>query len=235
MIGIPGFFDTSSPDKLPPRFAMSRPYIAALEASGALPVILPLALGLDTLRGLFDRVDGLFMAGGGDLNPACYLQDAHTKTEGIDELRDETELLLTRWALESDKPLLGVCRGVQTLNVAAGGTLVQDLSEQWPDSIRHQYFPEKPRSYVAHEISTVPGTRLSQILGGKAHVNSFHHQAVATVGGGFTVAAYAPDGVIEAIEAPGERFIVGVQWHPESLIETDEAMNALFAAFVRAA
>jgi putative glutamine amidotransferase len=220
---------------MPERFGMSRPYITALEAVGALPVILPLAMSTDTLRALYERLDGLFMAGGGDLNPACYGQGTCTKTEGIDSLRDEAELILTRWALEDRVPLLGVCRGVQTLNVAAGGTLLQDVTDQWPDAIRHQYYPEKPRNYVAHPISVVPDTRLSAILGQAANVNSFHHQAVEAVGSGFRVAAYAPDGVIEAIERHDDSFAVGVQWHPESLIDTDSSMYALFEAFVKQA
>jgi putative glutamine amidotransferase len=235
LIGIPSYHDTSLPDKMPERFAMSRPYLTALEAVDAAPVILPLALGLDTLRALFDRLDGLFMAGGGDLDPACYTVGAHPKTEGVDRLRDETELILTRWALEEKKPLLGVCRGVQTLNVAAGGTLIQDVGELWPNAIRHQYFPEKPRSYVAHDVTTVDGTWLADVLGTTAHVNSFHHQAVDQIAKGFRAAAYAPDGVIEAIEHEGAAFAVGVQWHPESLIESDSAMYALFEAFVRRA
>jgi putative glutamine amidotransferase len=235
LIGIPAFHDTSAPDKMPPRFAMSRAYITALEAVGAAPVILPLALGMETLRDLYGRLDGLFMAGGGDLNPACYGQGAYTKTEGIDALRDEAELILTRWALEDRKPLFGVCRGVQTMNVAAGGTLVQDVTDQWPNAMRHQYFPDKPRNYVAHDVSVLPGTRLSTILGEAARVNSFHHQAVEKVGEGFRVAACAPDGVVEAIERQYGSFAVGVQWHPESLIDTDSAMSALFAAFVKQA
>jgi putative glutamine amidotransferase len=218
---------------MPARFAMSRPYLTALDAVGAAPVLLPLALGEDTLRSLFDRMDGLFMAGGGDLNPDCYRQDKYTKTEGIDELRDATELLLTRWALEEHKPLLGVCRGVQTMNVAAGGTLVQDIGDQLPHAIKHQYFPEQPRNYVAHDIELVEGTRLAKIMGSKARVNSFHHQAIATVAPGFRVSAYAPDGVIEAIESSNGNFAIGVQWHPESLVDTDPAMYALFETFVR--
>jgi putative glutamine amidotransferase len=220
---------------MPERFAMSRPYLTALEAVGAAPVILPLALGPATLRILFERLDGLFMAGGGDLDPACYTAGAHPKTEGVDHLRDETELILTRWALEEGKPLLGVCRGVQTLNVAAGGTLIQDVGELVPNAIRHQYFPEKPRNYVAHEVTTVDGTWLADVLGTTAHVNSFHHQAVDQLANGFRASAYAPDGVIEAIEHEGGAFAVGVQWHPESLIDTDRAMFALFEAFVRRA
>src|SRR5262245_39459613 len=128
LIGIPAFHDNSAREKMPERFGMSRVYITALEAVGAAPVILPLALGTETLRALYERLDGLFMAGGGDLNPACYGQGTYAKTEGIDALRDEAELILTRWALEDRKPLFGVCRGVQTLNVAAGGSRVQGVT-----------------------------------------------------------------------------------------------------------
>ncbi len=235
LIGIPTFHDTSAPERLPERFGMGRPYLTALEAAGAAPVLLPLALGPDTLKSIFSRLDGLFLAGGGDVNPACYGAETHDKTADIDDLRDQTELLLARWALEADLPLLGVCRGVQTLNVAAGGTLVQDVRTFVPNAIRHQYAPEKPRSYVAHELSTVPETRLAAILGPVAHVNSFHHQAVARPGEGFVVSALAPDGVIEAVEGRGRRFTVGVQWHPEGLVDSDPTMLGLFEAFVRAA
>jgi len=214
---------------------MSRPYITALEAAGAAPILLPLALGEDTLRSLYERLDGLFLAGGGDLNPACYSRNKDTKTEGIDTLRDEAELLLTRWALDDEKPLFGVCRGIQTLNVAAGGTLIQDVGDYVPNAIRHQYYPEKPRDFVAHDVATLTGTRLASILGSDARVNSFHHQAIEQTASGFQVSAVAPDGVIEAIERPGNQFAVGVQWHPESLIKFDPAMLALFEAFVRAA
>lgn len=214
---------------------MSRPYITALEAAGAAPILLPLALGEETLKSLFSRLDGLFLAGGGDLNPACYARVQHPKTEGIDSLRDETELLLTKWALDANMPLLGVCRGTQTLNVASGGTLIQDVSDQVPNSIRHQYFPDKPRDYVAHGVETVQGTRLSQILGITAQVNSFHHQAVDTTAHGFAVSAIASDGVIEAIELPSNRFVIGVQWHPESLVTFDPTMMALFESFIQAA
>ncbi len=232
LIGIPSFLDTSLPDKMPARFAMSRPYITALVAVGAAPVLIPLDMGEQTLRSIYERLDGLFLAGGGDMNPEAYCQTLYTKTEGLDLLRDQAELTLARWALEDHKPLLGVCRGVQALNVASGGTLIQDVSDMVPHAIRHQYFPEKPRNYVAHDVATVEGTRLSAILGSSAHVNSFHHQAVENVGSGFRVSAYAPDGVIEAIEHVNGTFAVGVQWHPESLIESDTKMMALFEAFV---
>lgn len=214
---------------------MSRPYLAALEAAGAAPVLLPLALGASTLRAVFERLDGLFLAGGGDVNPACYERAPHSATDGIDSLRDETEITLTRWALERDLPLFGVCRGIQMLNVAAGGTLVQDVQSLIPTAIRHQYAPEKPRSFVAHPVQTAAHSRLSGLLGSAAQVNSFHHQAVETPAPGFSVTALAPDGVIEALELQSHRFVLGVQWHPEGLVESDRSMLALFEAFVRAA
>jgi putative glutamine amidotransferase len=234
LIGIPTFHDKTSPEAMPERFAMSRPYIHALELSGALPVLLPLALGLTTLRRLYSRLDGLFMAGGGDLSPTCYNRPRYDKTDGIDGLRDETEMILIRWALEDAKPILGVCRGSQGLNVAAGGTLIQDVSDYIPNALRHQYFPEKPRNYVAHDVTTVPDTQLAHILGQAGRVNSFHHQAVEQIAPGFVAAAHAPDGVIEAVEYTGAQFAIGVQWHPEGLVEADPSMLALFKKFVDA-
>jgi putative glutamine amidotransferase len=233
LIGIPSFHDTSSPESMPPRFAMSRPYITALEAAGASPIIIPLALSETTLRNLYERLDGLFMAGGGDLNPETYGCAPHPKTSGIDPLRDETELRLLHWALDDHLPILGVCRGVQTLNVAAGGTLLQDISDELPQAIRHQYFPEKQRDYVAHEIEVTAHSHLARIIGQNARVNSFHHQAVREVAPNFRAVAYAPDGVIEAIEHTDREFVIGVQWHPEGLIAFDSAMRALFETFVR--
>lgn len=232
LIGIPSFHDKSSPDSMPERFGMSRPYINALVAAGGLPVILPLALGEPTLRKVYNRLDGIFMAGGGDLSPTCYNRIQYHKTEGIDQLRDETEIMLLRWALDDGKPIFGVCRGSQILNVAAGGTLLQDVSDMVPNALRHQYFPEKPRSYVAHPINTVGGSRLAEILGNVAHVNSFHHQAVEQVASGFKAVAFASDGVIEAIETTGGQFALGVQWHPEGLVEADPTMLALFTEFI---
>jgi putative glutamine amidotransferase len=233
LIGIPSFYDTTSPESMPPRFAMSRPYIAALAASGAVPLIIPLGLDDETLRALYERLDGLFMAGGGDLNPETYGCEPHPKTNGIDALRDETELRLLHWALDDHLPILGVCRGVQALNVAAGGTLIQDIADELPHAIRHQYFPEKQRDYVAHPVEVESRSHLARIIGHKAQVNSFHHQAVRAVAPNFRAVAFAPDGVIEAIEHCDREFVIGVQWHPEGLIAFDGAMRNLFETFVQ--
>jgi putative glutamine amidotransferase len=235
LIGIPTFHDTTLPDKMPQRFAMSRPYITALNLAGAAPILIPLALAPDVLRSIFDRIDGLFLAGGGDLDPSCYRQGVHPKTEGVDPLRDEAEMLLAHWALAEHKPLLGVCRGAQALNVAAGGTLIQDIEDFVPNAIRHQYYPDFPREHVAHDIETVSATRLGDMLGTTARINSFHHQAIDKVAPGFKAAAFAPDGIIEAIERESDTFTVAVQWHPESLVTTDAGMMRLFTTFVNAA
>ncbi len=232
LIGIPSYMDTSSPDKMPARYAASKPFIMALLAVGAAPVIIPLGMGNTQLREIYARLDGVLLAGGNDLNPASYGQTLNPKTEGVDPARDECELIMARWALADRKPVFGICRGIQALNVAAGGTLIQDVTETVPHAIRHQYAPEKPRDYVAHDIDTLNGTRLAGILGHHARVNSFHHQAIERVAPGFHISACAPDGVIEAIEPDDGAFAVGVQWHPESLIDTDPTMRALFETFI---
>ena len=232
LIGIPSYLDTSSPDRMPARYAASKPFILALLAVGASPVIIPLGMAEAQLREIYERLDGVLLAGGNDLSPATYGQTLNPKTEGVDPARDQCELMMARWALADHKPVFGICRGIQALNVAAGGTLIQDVTETVPHAIRHQYAPEKPRDYVAHDIDTLNGTRLATILGGHARVNSFHHQAIEQVAPGFHISARAPDGVIEAIEPDNETFAVGVQWHPESLIEIDPTMRALFETFV---
>lgn len=232
LIGIPSYLDTSSPDKMPARYAASKPFVLALLAVGASPVIIPLGMTDAQLREIYERLDGVLLAGGHDLSPATYGQTLNPKTEGVDPARDECELTMARWSLRDRKPVFGICRGIQALNVAAGGTLIQDVNQTIPHAIRHQYAPEKPRDYVAHDIDTLNGTQLAKILGQHARVNSFHHQAVEQVAPGFHISARAPDGVIEAIEHDAEPFAVGVQWHPESLIETDPTMRALFETFV---
>jgi putative glutamine amidotransferase len=232
LIGIPSYLDTSSPEKMPARYAASKPFIMALLAVGAAPVIIPLGMGDAQLHEIYARMDGVLLAGGNDLSPTTYGQTLYPKTNGIDTSRDECELIMARWALADHKPLFGICRGIQALNVAAGGTLIQDVTDMLPHAIRHQYAPEKPRDYVAHDIDTLNGTRLARILGQHARVNSFHHQAIERVAAGFHISAYAPDGVIEAIEHDNGTFAVGVQWHPESLIDSDPTMRALFETFV---
>ena len=226
--------------EIPPSWVMSQRYILTLTAAGALPWMIPL-VGSDeeTLRGIYAELDGVFLPGGADIDPASYGRDPHALCDKTDPARDAVELALARWALADDKPVLGVCRGLQLLNVAAGGTLYQDIAEQRPDAAKHDYFPFGGRNYtrdfLAHEVEIVAGTRLASLLGaGRVAVNSMHHQAVRDLAEGFAVSAVAPDGIVEALEGPGS-FVLGVQWHPEALTDNDRGARRLFEAFIAAA
>jgi putative glutamine amidotransferase len=216
-------------------FFVIRPeYARAVEKAGAVPVLLPLS---DPARvpALLDEVDGLMLTGGSDIDPALYGETTHPTTKGVRE-RDDFEIALTHEALRRDLPLLAICRGQQVLNVALGGTLVQDIPSQLPTAGAHR-LQDVPRWQSAHEVSVLPGTRLREILGRDVlAVNSFHHQSVKDLGRDLRVAARArTDDVIEGIELPGRRFAVGVQWHPEAMWNQTPDHQELFRAFTEAA
>lgn len=214
----------------------SRYYLAAA-AMGAVPVMIPLFDGdIDTLRAIYDRLDGLLLAGGVDMEPGTFGEAPHPQLGRTDRSRDEVELQLARWAIAEGKPTLGLCRGHQVLNVALGGTLYQDIETQIPGAMRHDYFPGFPRDHLAHDVSLVEGSRLRDAVGVAAMpVNSMHHQAVKSLAPGLLVSARAGDGVIEAIESEGPNYLVGVQWHPEVFEQRDERTQRLFQSFVDAA
>lgn len=209
-------------------------YIKAVENAGGIPVIIPNYLDAADAAALADTLDGLLISGGPDVDPALYGERALKEVTAISERRDATELTITRYvAKKTEKPILGICRGIQLLNVALGGSLIQDLSAEGKPEHRMEMYPSHMPSHKDHVIK---GTRLFNILGkAEAEVNSFHHQAVRDVAPGFIVSAVSdPDDVIEAIELPGERFVLGVQWHPEGMVFHDEH-QAIFRAFVNAA
>lgn len=218
--------------------AFPRPdYVAALEQAGA--VVRVLTPGSDRLPDVLDQLDGVLLTGGPDVRPARYGAATEHPTVEVEEARDAYELPLAKAAIDRGTPLLAICRGVQVLNVAAGGTLVQDLPSERPSGINHSII--EPRHAIAHDVHIEPGSRLATLMkeqltpDGRMDVNSRHHQAVDRVAEGFTVSATAPDGTIEAIEAasaPG--FCIGVQWHPENFYRTGESAP-LFNAFVEAA
>lgn len=211
--------------------AWPRPdYVTSLEQAGARVRVLDAAL--DTLPKALEGCDGLLLTGGVDVNPRAYGEAPHPTVE-LDAARDDYELALAALAIERDLPLLAICRGVQVLNVAAGGTLIQDLPSQHPSATAHSIV--EPRNAVAHDVAITPGTCLSALLGRPAiAVNSRHHQAVKDPAPDFVVSAVSPDGVIEAIERPASTFCVGVQWHPENFWATGQFMG-LFQGLVRAA
>jgi putative glutamine amidotransferase len=180
-------------------------------------------------------LDGLLLTGGPDVHPARFGQEVHPGCERIDEARDATELALIEHAQRHALPILGICRGVQMLNVAFGGTLFQDLELERPGSLDHRASnPASPRT--AHPITIKPGSKLARALGAESiPANSLHHQALDTVARGFVVNAQAPDGVIEGIEHAGLPFVLGVQCHPEHLYAQDARWLGLFRALVAAA
>ena len=225
---------------LPPRPLIAVPwpqpdYVAALDRAGA--TVRELAAGAEPSTAL-DGCDGLLLTGGADVDPRKYGETERHPSVHVDDARDALELPLARRALERDLPLLAICRGMQVLNVAAGGTLVQDLPSARPSAVHHRV-PE-PRTAPAHDIDVTRGTCVARLLGGRdapglrLTVNSRHHQALRDTAPGFVASATAPDGIVEAIERPDLRFCVGVQWHPENFWATGE-FAPLFAAFVDAA
>lgn len=181
-------------------------------------------------------VDGILLAGGGDVEPSIYGERPHASFDAAESGRDEYEIELVRRAVDADVPLFAICRGIQVLNVARGGTLVQDIADELPESLNHTV--REPPYAIAHDIWMTVGSLLERVMherieGDTCPVNSRHHQAVKAVGEGLVVTATAPDGVIEAIEDPTKRFCLGVQWHPENFYRTGE-FRPLFEAFVNA-
>lgn len=224
------------PAAMPPSWVMNRMYLDALVRAGAAPVMLPLLTdGPEALRDMYDRLDGLLLPGGVDIHPSSYGQAARPGLRRTDPERDAVELTLARWALADDLPILGLCRGLQVINVAQGGTLFQDIATERLGTGRHDFEPpEFERSFLAHHVDVAAGSRVRQLAGEPAVlVNSMHHQGVDRLGAGLVITALAPDGVAEAVEGPG-RFVLGVQWHPESLVPGDRVASSLFSEFVGA-
>jgi putative glutamine amidotransferase len=210
-------------------------YLSSVEKAGGRPRVLEVS---ESPRKVLDEIDGLLLTGGGDIDPVLYGDTRHPTVEDAEPGRDEFEIDLARRAMAADVPLLAICRGAQVLNVAAGGTLVQDIPSAVQSTLLHSIV--EPKSAEAHAVHVTPGSRLERALGStvdSAHtclVNSRHHQSVGRVGSGLVSSALAPDGVVEAIEQPGSEFCVGVQWHPENFWRTGE-FAPLFDTFVSAA
>jgi putative glutamine amidotransferase len=215
-------------------FSLRRDYVRAVEAAGGLPVVLVPGRPED-VGDLLSRLQGLVLSGGGDLDPAHYGEDRHETVTDVTAERDHFELALARQALDVNLPTLAICRGQQVLNVATGGTLIQDIPSSVAGAADHD--PERERAELSHEVRLLPGSRLRQVLGeDTVAVNSFHHQAVKDVGKGLIASAWSVgDGVIEGIEAPGRRFVLGVQWHPESFWGEPRGFQPLFEGLVAAA
>jgi len=207
-------------------------YLELLDSVGLAALLIPVSGSPDRAAELADRIDGLLLTGGGDVDPAAYAAPQRPQTAGVDRRRDDVEIELVRIACQRGLPVLAVCRGIQLLNVALGGTLVQDLPTADPP--RPGHMAVQSWNTAAHPVRLEPGTLLHRLLGPEVTVNSLHHQAVDRAAPGLRVAARAPDDVIEAVEDSGGQFVVGLQWHPE-MLGPDHPSTAVFRQFAAAA
>ena len=225
---------------MPPRIAVAPcrkmpDYVDSVRRAGGEPWALSHAA--DPVSAVVKSCAGLLLPGGADVDPARYGQARHPSVTDVDATRDEYEIALLRAALEADLPVLAICRGLQVMNVAMGGSLIQDLPSQVGTTVPHQV--PAPTDAIAHDVSIAGGSRLARlveraVVEGRLPVNSRHHQAVERIAAGFVVTSEAPDGVIEAMELPAARFCVGVQWHPENFVERGTFLP-LFAGLISAA
>lgn len=218
------------------RYAMSKNYVEAIVVAGGIPLILPPQD--DNTTALLERLDGLLLSGGGDIAPKLYGDpEIHPATYGVDPLRDRFELDLLAGATARDLPVLCICRGIQVLNVAYGGTLHQDIPSSGLTTQQHRQ-QESGLSIdaVSHVVFAEPDSLLSTIYGtDRIGVNSYHHQAVADVGEGLQITGRSDDGLVESLAGPTRSFVLGVQWHPEMMFETHREHLHPFQALVQAA
>jgi putative glutamine amidotransferase len=208
-----------------PASLLPHAYVEAVVRAGGLPLLVPPDGAADP-DGLLDRLDGVVLAGGADIDPATYAEPMHAATAGVRPDRDGAELPLAKAAMARNLPLLGICRGAQIVNIARGGTLVQHL----PDVVGHENHRPEAGVYGVHKVRTKEGSRIAGAIGGSGIVRSYHHQGIGLVGEGLVATAWADDESIEGLEDPTLAFAVGALWHPEA-----SADHRLFTALVTAA
>lgn len=211
-------------------------YLNAIAAAGGLPVMIPLGLGEDELLQLVQRMDGILLPGGGDIAPTVYGGTRSDLVSSVDEDRDRVEVVVARTAVSQKKPLLAICRGIQMLNVALGGSLWEDVELLMPQAMHHEFAKSNPRSYLAHTVTIEPNSLLARRLNRReTAVNSLHHQGIRRLADGLRSTAFAPDGLIEGVEVIDHPYAIGVQWHPENIIQNAPHMLGLFRGLVEAA
>jgi putative glutamine amidotransferase len=218
-----------------PIYYNNKTYIHAIERAGGVPVMIPILQDLNGLAAtLLPHLHGLLLSGGLDIDPSAYGQEPLAGLRETNPDLDRLELRLARWALEEDVPMLGICRGMQLLNVALGGKLYQDLERGRPGSLRHDYW-HCPRNTIVHQLSIAAGSRMAQTLGAcSIAANSLHHQGISEPGRSLVISGWAEDGVAELVEVPGYRFMLATQCHPEELAPAVPSWSRLFKAFIEA-
>ncbi len=209
-------------------------YTAAIEAAGGVPVILPCGENFDMYEHFVDLCDGFMFTGGCDIRPSRYGEEPLPECGSIQDHRDIIELAFFEKAIKTDKPIIAICRGIQLVNVALGGTLFQDIPSQFQTDILHKQTQE--RFEPSHSVQVLESTPLYAMTNGKATMmaNSFHHQAIKDLGRGLAVMARAEDGIIEAVFMPEKPYVRAYQWHPERLWQIDANNRAIFTEFVKA-
>ena len=210
---------------------VSDSYIQAIKSVGGLPIILPLIKSKVAIQEYVDLCDGFVFCGGGDITPLLFGQEPITNAGKTDISLDLYQIRLMKKILETDKPVLAICRGMQILNVACGGTIYQDINLVNFDTLTHTQNSVSRRD-ISHKVIFEPGSMVNKLLGNFAYTNSFHHQSVDRLGKGLTVSGFTGDAIVEAIEMPSHSFVIGVQWHPEYMLDLSN-MKQLFYALIR--
>lgn len=214
-------------------YSLSGGYVDAVRAAGGIPIAIPALETLEDVAYYAELVDGFVLVGGSDINPARFGQEKHESVQFVHTRREEFDFALLEAALETRKPVLAICLGMQELNVIHGGDLIQDIPSMVQTDVAHRASTEAP--YGEHTITITPGTLLHRLIGEESiTVNSIHHQAVGNLGKGLVASAAAPDGIVEAIELKDHPFALGLQWHPE-IMYPDPVQFRLFQGFVKAA
>jgi len=228
-------FHTAPPQGHYTYISLTEAYVQAVLTAGGVPLLIPIGLAREDLAQLRPLLSGVLLTGGGDIDPQRYNGALDATVKDIDPARDQIEIDLTLQAIETGLPFLGICRGLQLVNIALGGTLYTDIATQHPGRTRHNFIPDYPRDMIAHSVAITPGSRLRAILADDTvQVNSLHHQAVRDLAPGLVASSFSPDGVLESFELPGHPFGLAVQWHPEWL-QAQAPMRALFRSFILAA
>ncbi|HMA35966.1 MAG TPA: gamma-glutamyl-gamma-aminobutyrate hydrolase family protein [Chloroflexia bacterium] len=237
IIGITTMSDHDAAGLHAPRFSNNQSYSKAVMAAGGIPLLIPQVEDAESLRALYDVLDGLLIPGGVDINPRFFNAAAHPEVDLPDNGLDFVETTMLPWAIADDLPVFGICRGQQVLNVIMGGTLWQDIPSEYATVFDHrESYKRKIRDYLAHDVRIAPESRLHGIVGAdRIWVNTSHHQAVRAVAPGLRATAWAPDELCEGLEAPDHAFLLSVQWHPEEMVRKHEWARRLFAALVDAA